>query len=206
MTFLVPQIIKLIRTRDSSGVSSTWPALGFVINVGWFFYMIHNEHWVAVFAPLVTFVSYAVILWALSRSGRILSASYVRGILWTGLLIAVTFIYKLGNSGCRPRTLLCSPAHTFDLDGLSNFGSVGSLICHLVDRLGRSNLVGRVWYVPCRPWDRHFCSSRSDRIDPDADPLLLNPPDRSPSWRLDDLTGPGRLFEVSWCYIAGKGS
>ena len=93
MTFLVPQIIKLIRTRDSSGVSSTWPALGFVINVGWFFYMIHNEHWVAVFAPLVTFVSYAVILWALSRSGRILSASYVRGILWTGLLIAVTFIY-----------------------------------------------------------------------------------------------------------------
>lgn len=93
MTFLVPQIIKLIRTRDSSGVSSTWPALGFVINIGWFFYMIHNEHWVAVFAPLVTFISYAVILWALSRSGRILSASYVRGILWTGLLIAVTFIY-----------------------------------------------------------------------------------------------------------------
>ena len=93
MTFLVPQIIKLIRTRDSSGVSSTWPALGFVINVGWFFYMIHNEHWVAVFATLVTFISYAVILWALSRSGRILSASYVRGILWTALLIAVALIY-----------------------------------------------------------------------------------------------------------------
>ena len=93
MTFLVPQIVKLIRTKDSSGVSSTWPALGFVINIGWFAYMIQNQHWVAVFAPFVTFISYAVILWALSRSGRILSASYVRGIVWTVLLIGVTVIY-----------------------------------------------------------------------------------------------------------------
>ena len=149
MTFLVPQIIKLIRTRDSSGVSSTWPALGFVINVGWFFYMIHNEHWVAVFATLVTFISYAVILWALSRSGRILSASYVRGILWTALLIAGGPHLRMGGSGCCPGTLLRSSVGSICLDRLPDIRPFWSFGCHLVDRLGRGDLVGHIRHVPC---------------------------------------------------------
>ena len=46
VVFLVPQMVKLIRTRDSAGVSGTWPALGFVVNVGWFLYMVEHgdEH------------------------------------------------------------------------------------------------------------------------------------------------------------------
>lgn len=92
VTFLLPQIIKLIRTRDSSGVSSTWPALGLVINIGWFLYMINNQLWLAVLAPFVTFASYGVILWALGRSGRDLRNSYLRGLGWAVLLIGVTMV------------------------------------------------------------------------------------------------------------------
>ena len=91
-TFLLPQIVKLIRTRDSAGVSTTWPALGFVTNVGWFAYMVNQQLWIAVFAPFVTFVSYLVTLWALSRTGRSLRDSAARGLVWTGLLVTTTIV------------------------------------------------------------------------------------------------------------------
>jgi hypothetical protein len=87
--FLIPQIVKLVRTRDSAGVSSTWPALGFVINVGWFVYLISQQLWISVLAPFVTFISYGVTLWALRRTGRDLSNSYIRGALGAVTLIAV---------------------------------------------------------------------------------------------------------------------
>lgn len=87
VTFLVPQIVKLIRTKDSAGVSTTWPALGFVTNVGWFVYVISQNLWAAVIAPFVTFVSYGVTLWALSRTGRGLRTSAIRGLAWAVLLI-----------------------------------------------------------------------------------------------------------------------
>lgn len=91
ITFLLPQIVKLVRTGDSAGVSSTWPALGFVTNVGWFTYVISQELWPAMLAPFVTFVSYAVTLWALARTGRELKGSMFRGGAWT-LLLAGTAI------------------------------------------------------------------------------------------------------------------
>ena len=86
VTFLVPQIVKLIRTKDSTGVSTTWPALGFVTNVGWFVYVISQSLWAAMVAPFVTFLSYGVTLWALARTGRDLRASAVRGLGWAALL------------------------------------------------------------------------------------------------------------------------
>jgi uncharacterized protein with PQ loop repeat len=92
VVFLLPQIVKLIRTGDSNGVSTTWPALGFVTNIGWLAYMISQGFWAAIVAPLVTFISYGVILWALARNGRSLHTSYVRGVVWTGLLVAITGI------------------------------------------------------------------------------------------------------------------
>jgi uncharacterized protein with PQ loop repeat len=88
-TFLIPQIVKLVRTRDSEGVSTTWPALGFVINVGWFVYLISQQLWISILAPFVTFVSYGVIVWALRRTGRNLSRSYARGVVGAVTLIAV---------------------------------------------------------------------------------------------------------------------
>lgn len=92
VTFLLPQISKLIRTRDSTGVSATWPALGFVTNVGWFCYMISQGYWAATLAPFVTFVSYAVIMWALARNRRDLRGSALRGVLWSGLLAGTVIL------------------------------------------------------------------------------------------------------------------
>jgi uncharacterized protein with PQ loop repeat len=93
VTFLLPQIVKLVRSGDSEGVSTTWPALGFVINVGWFAYLISQELWASILAPFATFLAYAVTMWAVGRTGRNLSRSYLRGLITAGVLIAV------GSSG-----------------------------------------------------------------------------------------------------------
>ncbi|MGF1617070.1 MAG: PQ-loop domain-containing transporter [Acidimicrobiia bacterium] len=92
VAFLLPQIVKLVRSGDSDGVSTTWPALGFVINAGWCIYLIAQALWVAVFAPFFTFLAYGVTMWALLRTGRDLSTSYLRGVVATTLLTAVAII------------------------------------------------------------------------------------------------------------------
>ncbi len=89
VTFLVPQTVKLIRTRDTEGVSATWPALGFVVNLGWFVYMIAQQLWVATLAPFVTFLSYLVVLWALRRAGRSLQVGAWRAGAWGVVLVAI---------------------------------------------------------------------------------------------------------------------
>ena len=92
VTFLVPQTVKLIRTRDTEGVSATWPALGFVVNLGWFVYMIAQQLWAATLAPFVTFLSYLVVLWALRRAGRSLWLGAWRAGGWGALLALVALI------------------------------------------------------------------------------------------------------------------
>lgn len=92
VTFLLPQIVKLVRTGDSDGVSTTWPALGFVINVGWFVYLIAQELWASIFAPFFTFLGYAVIMWAVGRTGRDISTSYLRGAAAAALLAATVVL------------------------------------------------------------------------------------------------------------------
>lgn len=61
--FLVPQIAKLVRTGDSAGVSTTWPAIGFISNIGWFVYFVHEALWASLVAPLGASTGYAVTLW-----------------------------------------------------------------------------------------------------------------------------------------------
>jgi uncharacterized protein with PQ loop repeat len=90
LAFLVPQIIKLIRTGDSAGVSTSWPALGFASNVGWFVYMINQGLWASTVAPFGAAIGYAVTLWALQRTGRPLMSSYIRGAVFSVGLVAVT--------------------------------------------------------------------------------------------------------------------
>lgn len=92
VSFLLPQIVKLVRTGDSDGVSTMWPALGFVINVGWFVYLIAQELWASIFAPFFTFLAYAVTMWAVGRTGRDLSTSYLRGAAAAVLLTATALL------------------------------------------------------------------------------------------------------------------
>jgi len=86
VVFLLPQIAKLKRTGDSAGVSTTWAALGFVSNVGWFTYMISQSRWYAVVAPLSTFIFYAVALRALAGTGRDLRNATVIAVGWSLVL------------------------------------------------------------------------------------------------------------------------
>lgn len=90
LTFLVPQIVKLLRTGDTAGVSATWPAIGLSSNVGWVVYLAHAALWVSLAAPVGAGVGYVVTLWALARAGRPLGPSVVRGMVFGGTLVAVT--------------------------------------------------------------------------------------------------------------------
>lgn len=90
--FLVPQIFKLVRTRDTAGISTTWPALGFAINVGWFSYMISQQLWVSIAPPAITFTAYGVTLWALRRAGRDIAPTYLRGAGAAVALVAITIV------------------------------------------------------------------------------------------------------------------
>ncbi len=127
VTFLVPQTVKLIRTRDTGGVSGAWPALGFVVNLGWFVYMIAQELWLATLAPLVTFLSYLVVLWALQRAGRSLTRSSIIGAAWAIVLVAVgvaagwdTFGVALGLSvGVQLAPSVGAAYRTSDPSGVS---------------------------------------------------------------------------------------
>ena len=94
LVWLVPQIVKLIRTRDSTGVSSTWPAFGLLSNLGWIVYLIHEALWAAVVAPVGAFGGYAVILWALAGTGRPLGPSLGRGL---GFGVALTAVGVWGG-------------------------------------------------------------------------------------------------------------
>ncbi len=88
--FFVPQIVKLMRTGDSAGVSTTWPAIGFASNIGWFVYFIHEALWASLLAPLGAATGYAVTLWALARTGRPLGRSYLRGVVFGSVLVVTT--------------------------------------------------------------------------------------------------------------------
>ncbi|MCJ7725898.1 MAG: PQ-loop repeat-containing protein, partial [Acidimicrobiia bacterium] len=90
LSFLVPQIVKLVRTGDAAGVSTTWPAIGFISNLGWTIYFVHERLWASVTAPVGAFVGYGVTLWALARIGRPLQASAARGTVFAVVLVAIT--------------------------------------------------------------------------------------------------------------------
>jgi uncharacterized protein with PQ loop repeat len=92
LLFLVPQIVKLVRTQDSAGVSTTWPALGLAANTGWVVYFIGEALWVSVAAPVGAAAGYAVTLWVLGKSGRPLGAGLLRGITFSAVLVATAIV------------------------------------------------------------------------------------------------------------------
>lgn len=92
VVFLLPQIAKLIRTRDPAGVSTTWAALGLVTNVAWLTYMVNARLVAAIAAPVFMVLSYTVTLWALARAGRHPGRSLVIGAMATGLYAVTALI------------------------------------------------------------------------------------------------------------------
>ena len=66
---LIPQILKLVRTRDAAGVSATWPAIGLVTNGAWCAYLIQAGLWPFDLDVLMV-VFYGVVMWLARAEDR----------------------------------------------------------------------------------------------------------------------------------------
>ena len=91
---LIPQIRKLIRTADPTGVSGTWPAIGLVSNAAWTAYLWSQELWAAVPSTSVMVFFYLIVLRTLHRAALPLGGATIRGLLSIAILLGT---YSLGS-------------------------------------------------------------------------------------------------------------
>lgn len=90
-TSLVPQIVRLGRTGNANGVSTTWPAIGLVSNAAWTAYILSQELWAAAPSTAVMVIFYLLVFRALAGTGVRLGRPIARGVMWT-LILAGTGI------------------------------------------------------------------------------------------------------------------
>lgn len=112
-TSLIPQIAKLVRTRDPAGVSSTWPAIGVVTNAAWTAYLIHQGLWPATISAILVMTFFGVVMWALHRTGVPLAASVWRGVAFgVGVIVVALTLgwFALGTVLGVSQFLQVSPA------------------------------------------------------------------------------------------------
>lgn len=86
---LIPQIRRLWKTLDTSGVSITWPMIGFVSNAAWTAYLVSQSLWPAAISTVGMLVFYVVVIRALGTAGAPLRRPAVRGLIWLTALIAI---------------------------------------------------------------------------------------------------------------------
>ena len=79
---IVPQIVRLIRTGRTEGVSPAWAAGGATINLGWLAYVIEGRFWVTIPSIIVAIVSFVLALYLLYRNGADIRA----GLLMSGAI------------------------------------------------------------------------------------------------------------------------
>lgn len=84
--FLVPQLVKLARTRDPGGVSPTWAAIGAVSNAAWFAYMLSQRLWVAAPSAVPILAFYILTVAYLRRAGAESRDAVGRAALWAVML------------------------------------------------------------------------------------------------------------------------
>jgi hypothetical protein len=89
---LVPQAVRLLRTRDVAGVSVLWTALGTVTNLAWFAYALARGLRAGVPATLATAGFYAFLFVTLVRFGAPARAALLGGLAWAVFLTAVTLV------------------------------------------------------------------------------------------------------------------
>ena len=66
---ILPQIVRLLRTGRTEGVSPAWAAVGMTINLGWLTYVVENEFWVTIPSIIAAIVSFGLALYLLYRNG-----------------------------------------------------------------------------------------------------------------------------------------
>ena len=93
--FLVPQIVRVHRTRDVSGLSATWASFGLLTNLGWVLYLGTRGLWLAALAPILAVVTYGVMAVALARRSTDRRWLWAAGV-YTVLLLWLGGIESLG--------------------------------------------------------------------------------------------------------------
>jgi hypothetical protein len=86
--FLGPQIARVMRSGDRSGLSATWAAFGLVTNAAWILYLGSLGFWPAVVAPTLAVGAYGIMLIALTRGSPIRDWVWASG-SYCGVLIVV---------------------------------------------------------------------------------------------------------------------
>ena len=66
---IVPQIMRLIRTGRTEGVSPVWASVGMTINLGWLAYVVENEFWETIPSIIAAVSSFGLALYLLYRNG-----------------------------------------------------------------------------------------------------------------------------------------
>ncbi len=86
--FLLPQVFRVLRTRDRSGLSTSWATLGLVTNLAWIVYLGRLGLWSAVMAPALAVVTYGIMLLALIKRASGREWIWATGVYVTVFLIA----------------------------------------------------------------------------------------------------------------------
>jgi len=87
-TFLVPQIVRSVRTGDTRGVSLTWAVFGVLTNVSWVVYLANERLWIAGFAPALAVCTYGILVVLLSRRGAVMHWGWC--LAYSAVLVAAT--------------------------------------------------------------------------------------------------------------------
>ncbi len=87
---IVPQIVRLIRTGRTEGVSPAWAAGGATINLGWLAYVIEGRFWVTIPSIIVAVVSFLLALVLLHRNGARIRA----GLLMSGAIALASVVIQ----------------------------------------------------------------------------------------------------------------
>ena len=66
---LVPQIARLLKTRQTEGVSPGWAVLGVVVNSGWLIFLAAEAVWLPILSCAIAEVGFILTVWLLRRNG-----------------------------------------------------------------------------------------------------------------------------------------
>ncbi len=89
---LVPQVMKLWRTRNADGVSTTWASLGMVSNAAWTAYLYSQKLWLALPSTASMVLFYALTIGLIAWTGRPIARAIMLGSSWAMILTLVGVI------------------------------------------------------------------------------------------------------------------
>lgn len=86
---LVPQIARLLKTRQTEGVSPGWAVLGIVINSGWLIFLAAEAVWLPILSCAIAEVGFILTVWLLRRNGADVRAGVGAGAVAAVIVAAI---------------------------------------------------------------------------------------------------------------------